>query len=477
MPKRHSQLSDSWRKHHSHSHTSLKSAGRIFNGSDSSLCSTNGLVTLRRRFNKWSWPVADGTLHETWNSFFCIRDDFNWLGAFCGHIEFAKPGRPVSVGATNECPPGLGQRLSFQWSNLSTMVRYLKDSFFALSKFKKKKSHAISLLKTDFFFLLVSRRLGCLARKAICMENGLDGGAVQAWIYSSPVFAKQLDALKTFLKDWIKSCVCVYNHIGLKIKSLTRIPNRVLLHTEAFTVWRFTIGNSPAADICWVRRGCSGRQGQVLPVKHQAVSWLSSTWICQFHLNAQVFTGPSWVFPTAPKCLLQIAIIGKIHDRLNFVKNPWPKSKLYPPKRTSNSLPELLHDQPFRSKLPTDKTLLGISATKADTKHSFNMVSEGSSLDVKRKNAFKQTSVKTQRSGQPCFPTARTWAKPHRFDSSVTLLLRRVVQNKTQWQSHVPKLFKKSSKLPRTSSRLLQIKRLQIKLTNHLQNSYQIISK
>ena len=36
----------------------------------------------------------------------------------------------------------------------STMIRYLKDSLFALSKFKKKKSHAISLLNTDFFFLL-----------------------------------------------------------------------------------------------------------------------------------------------------------------------------------------------------------------------------------------------------------------------------------------------------------------------------------
>ena len=33
------------------------------------------------------------------------------------------------------------------------------------------------------------------------------------------------------------------------------------------------------------------------------------------------------------------------------------------------------------------------------------------------------------------FFTARTWAKPHRFESSVTLLLRRVVQSKTQWHS------------------------------------------
>ena len=35
-----------------------------------------------------------------------------------------------------------------------TMIRYLKDPFFAFSKFQKKKAHAILLLKTDFFFLL-----------------------------------------------------------------------------------------------------------------------------------------------------------------------------------------------------------------------------------------------------------------------------------------------------------------------------------
>ena len=41
-------------------------------------------------------------------------------------------------------------------------------------------------------------------------------------------------------------------------------------------------------------------------------------------------------------------------------------------------------------------------------------------------------SVKTQEAAQRFFFTARTCAKPHRFDSSVTLLLRRVVQSKTQ---------------------------------------------
>ena len=78
------------------------------------------------------------------------------------------------------------------------------------------------------------------------------------------------------------------------------------------------------------------------------------------------------------------------------------------------------------------------------------------------------------------FFTARTWAKPHRFDSSVTLLLRRVVQSKTQWHSNVFKLLKllqKSSQASKTFFQLLQIKRLQLKLTNNLQNSYQISSQ
>ena len=78
------------------------------------------------------------------------------------------------------------------------------------------------------------------------------------------------------------------------------------------------------------------------------------------------------------------------------------------------------------------------------------------------------------------FFTARTWAKPHRFDSSVTLLLRRVVQSKTQWHSNVLKLLKllqKSSQASKTFFQLLQIKRSQLKLTNNLQNSYQISSQ
>ena len=78
------------------------------------------------------------------------------------------------------------------------------------------------------------------------------------------------------------------------------------------------------------------------------------------------------------------------------------------------------------------------------------------------------------------FFTAWTWAKPHRFDSSVTLLLRRVLQSKTQWHSNVLKLLKllqKSSQASKTFFQLLQIKRLQLKLTNNLQNSYQISSQ
>ena len=74
------------------------------------------------------------------------------------------------------------------------------------------------------------------------------------------------------------------------------------------------------------------------------------------------------------------------------------------------------------------------------------------------------------------FFTARTWAKPHRLDSSVTLLLR-VVQSKTQWHSNVLKLLQKSSQALNTFFQLLQIKRLQLKLTNTLQNSYQIQSQ
>ena len=89
-------------------------------------------------------------------------------------------------------------------------------------------------------------------------------------------------------------------------------------------------------------------------------------------------------------------------------------------------------------------------------------------------------SCENTRAAWQLFFTARTWAKPHRFDSSVTLLLRRVVQSKTQWHSNVFKLLKllqKSSQASKTFFQLLQIKRLQLKLTNNLQNSYQISSQ
>ena len=76
----------------------------------------------------------------------------------------------------------------------------------------------------------------------------------------------------------------------------------------------------------------------------------------------------------------------------------------------------------------------------------------------------------------PVFP--QLGLEPNHAGLTVSLLFlsNSLVQTKTQWHSNVLKLFKKSSKLPRTSSRLLQIKRLQLKLTNHLQNSYQIIT-
>ena len=97
--------------------------------------------------------------------------------------------------------------------------------------------------------------------------------------------------------------------------------------------------------------------------------------------------------------------------------------------------------------------------------------------------AFPEINVticENTRAAWQLFFTARTWAKPHRFDSSVTLLLRRVVQSKTQWHSNVLKLLKllqKSSQASKTFFQLLQIKRLQLKLTNNLQNSYQISSQ
>ena len=96
------------------------------------------------------------------------------------------------------------------------------------------------------------------------------------------------------------------------------------------------------------------------------------------------------------------------------------------------------------------------------------------------KNSTLVTGCENTRAAWQLFFTARTWAKPHRFDSSVTLLLRRVVQSKTQWHSNVFKLLKllqKSSQASKTFFQLLQIKRLQLKLTNNLQNSYQISSQ
>ena len=99
---------------------------------------------------------------------------------------------------------------------------------------------------------------------------------------------------------------------------------------------------------------------------------------------------------------------------------------------------------------------------------------------TKQAKTQKNKQCENTRAAWQLFFTARTWAKPHRFDSSVTLLLRRVVQSKTQWHSNVLKLLKllqKSSQASKTFFQLLQIKRLQLKLTNNLQNSYQISSQ
>ena len=120
-------------------------------------------------------------------------------------------------------------------------------------------------------------------------------------------------------------------------------------------------------------------------------------------------------------------------------------------------------------------TRLGISRRSMciglSCRHGFVMRSPGSWLGG---------SCENTRAAWQLFFTARTWAKPHRFDSSVTLLLRRVVQSKTQWHSNVLKLLKllqKSSQASRTFFQLLQIKRLQLKLTSNLPNSYQISSQ
>ena len=64
--------------------------------------------------------------------------------------------------------------------------------------------------------------------------------------------------------------------------------------------------------------------------------------------------------------------------------------------------------------------------------------------------------MKTQgavRSGQPYFATARTWAKPHRFDTSITFLLRRVVQNKNTITLKYSQIIQKEFQISKISSK------------------------
>ena len=93
---------------------------------------------------------------------------------------------------------------------------------------------------------------------------------------------------------------------------------------------------------------------------------------------------------------------------------------------------------------------------------------------------FLTPFVKTQEAAQRFFFTARTWAKPHRFDSSVTLLLRRVVQSKTQWRSNVFKLLKLLQKSSQASKNVLPAspnKTPSSQTHKSPQNSYQISSQ
>ena len=69
----------------------------------------------------------------------------------------------------------------------------------------------------------------------------------------------------------------------------------------------------------------------------------------------------------------------------------------------------------------------------------------------------KTPRCENTRAAWQLFFTARTWAKPHRFDSSVTLLLRRVVQSKTQWHSNVLKLLKLLQKISQASKTFFQL--------------------
>ena len=76
--------------------------------------------------------------------------------------------------------------------------------------------------------------------------------------------------------------------------------------------------------------------------------------------------------------------------------------------------------------------------------------------------------VKTQGSASPVFPQLGLEPNHAGLASQSLFLLEELLQSKTQWHSKnilkLLELFKKSSELSQTSSKVLQIKRLQLKL-------------
>ena len=81
------------------------------------------------------------------------------------------------------------------------------------------------------------------------------------------------------------------------------------------------------------------------------------------------------------------------------------------------------------------------------------------------------------RSASPVFPQLGLEPNHARLASQSLFLLEELLQSKTQWHSKnilkLLELFKKSSELSQTSSKVLQIKRLQLKLKNNLPISSQ----
>ena len=80
----------------------------------------------------------------------------------------------------------------------------------------------------------------------------------------------------------------------------------------------------------------------------------------------------------------------------------------------------------------------------------------------------KHDIVKTQGSASPVFPQLGLEPNHAGLASQSLFLLEELLQSKTQWHSKnilkLLELFKKSSELSQTSSKVLQIKRLQLKL-------------